>query len=209
MKILHQGDGHYHLGGDCGHDHSHGHDEVHKHDEHEHHHHHHEEEKQRRNINVDAAFLHALGDMVMSIGVIIAATVVYFKPEWTIADPICTFIFSIIVCVTVQPIVKNCIKVLMEGSPDEVNTQGLIEEIKELDPEIQIHDFHLWSISVGKFALSAHITTANPMQTLKEVTMICKNKYGIDHVTLQMEDNSNENEHQFDCDQTTHQKYSV
>jgi len=60
----------------------------------------------RRNINVDAAFLHALGDMIMSIGVCTAATVIYFKPTWVMADPICTFVFSVIVCVTVTPIVK-------------------------------------------------------------------------------------------------------
>ena len=47
--------------------------------------------------------------MIMSIGVVIAAIVIYFYPNMTIADPICTFIFSIIVIITVQPIVKNCI----------------------------------------------------------------------------------------------------
>ena len=83
----------------------------------------------------------------------------------------------------------------MEGSPSEINTEQLLNDIRALGPEIQIHDFHLWSISVGKFALSAHITTQNPMQILKAVTLICKEKYGIDHLTLQMEDNSGENEH--------------
>ena len=48
---------------------------------------------------------------------------------WVIADPICTFVFSVIVCVTVGPIFKNCINVLMEGSPPEVDTQDLIAKI--------------------------------------------------------------------------------
>jgi zinc transporter 2 len=80
-------------------------------------------EKATKNINVDAAYLHVLGDMIMSIGVCIAAVIIYFFPEYRIADPICTFIFSIIVCVTVQPIIKNCINILMEGSPNEINVE--------------------------------------------------------------------------------------
>ena len=77
----------------------------------------------RRNINVDAAYLHALGDMIMSIGVCISSCFIYFQPTWMIADPICTFVFSVIVCFTVTPIVKNCINVLMEGAPDEIDTE--------------------------------------------------------------------------------------
>jgi len=129
MKILHQGEGGYHMGGgkcdhdhgDGGHDHDHGHDHGHSHGE--------EKDEGRRNINVDAAFLHALGDMIMSIGVCTAATIIYFKETWVIADPICTFVFSVIVCVTVTPIVKNCISVLMEGAPTEVDTGELITKI--------------------------------------------------------------------------------
>lgn len=116
-------------GGGCSHDHSHA-EEKKEADGEEHkcdhdHDHAHEEEKEgpkRRNINVDAAFLHALGDMIMSIGVCTAGAIIFFRPTWVIADPVCTFVFSVIVCFTVTPIVKDCISVLMEGSPSEVDT---------------------------------------------------------------------------------------
>jgi len=151
MKILHQGEGGYHMGAKagagCTHDHGeeghahegghahekkddghghgkkddgHGHGHSHDHGAHGHSHGP-KEEKQRRNINVDAAFLHALGDMIMSIGVCTASTFIYFQPTWMIADPICTFVFSVIVCFTVTPIVKSCINVLMEGAPSEID----------------------------------------------------------------------------------------
>ena len=100
MQILHQGEGHYHLGGDDdegGDEHGHQHEGGHGHS-------HGAPAKQEENINVSAAYCHALSDMIMSIGVIIAATIIYFKPEWRIADPICTFVFSVIVVVTVIPI---------------------------------------------------------------------------------------------------------
>jgi zinc transporter 2 len=184
MKILHQGEGGYHMGGGgCSHDHG---DGEHKHEggeKHEHKHgagcsHGHGDEEKgghghshshddkgkvgatRRNINVDAAFLHALGDMIMSIGVCVAGSFIYFGGEdFTVADPICTFIFSCIVCFTVTPIVKNCINVLMEGAPAEIDSNDLIAKIQGLGEDVGLHDFHIWSISVGKFALSTHVTT--------------------------------------------------
>lgn len=95
----------------------------------------------------------------MSIGVCCAATVIYFKPDWVIADPICTFVFSVIVCFTVTPIVKNCVNVLMEGAPSEIDIDKLILDIQNLGEDVGLHAFHVWSISVGKFALSSHVTT--------------------------------------------------
>lgn len=98
------------------------------------------------NINVDAAFLHALGDMIMSIGVCIAATIIYFWPEATIADPICTFVFSVIVCATTRLIVKNCINVLMQGAPlpKKCDQVKLAARIRKLEPGLIIDDFKLW-----------------------------------------------------------------
>lgn len=181
MKILHSGDGHYHLGGEFhdGHDHGHGHghhhhgehdhdhnhDHDHDHGDHEHHHvhdhdhgdheHHHdhavngEHEHSHNhtaegtstlnepllnapkpvqvdshglvpntgNMNVDAAYLHVLGDLLNSVGVILAALIIVIFPKMWYMDPICTYMFSIIVMWTTTPIVKNCIQILMEGTP--------------------------------------------------------------------------------------------
>ena len=72
-------------------------------------------------MNIDAAYLHVLGDMLMSVGVIIAAILIYFVPSFWYADPICTYLFSIIVMFTTIPIVKNCIRILMEGTPLNIN----------------------------------------------------------------------------------------
>lgn len=162
---------HDHGDGEHGHSHEGGH--GHSHD-HGHGHSHGEEKKTRRNINVDAAFLHALGDMIMSIGVCVAATIIYFT-DWVYADPICTFVFSVIVCCTVTPIVKNCINVLMEGAPTEIDSEELISKIRALGDDVDLHDFHLWSISVGKFAMSAHVTTTQKGPSLlKNINKICR-----------------------------------
>lgn len=64
-----------------------------------------------QNINVRAAFIHVLGDVLQSVGVFCAALVIYFKPSWGLADPICTFIFSIIVLCTTITIMKDALLV--------------------------------------------------------------------------------------------------
>ena len=63
--------------------------------------------------------------MLMSIGVIIAATIIYFFPNLWYADPICTYLFSVIVFFTTIPIIKNIVIVLMEGTPKSINVEKL------------------------------------------------------------------------------------
>tara|TARA_B110000285_G_scaffold196337_1_gene227243 strand:+ start:1485 stop:1706 length:222 start_codon:yes stop_codon:yes gene_type:complete len=70
--------------------------------------------------------------MVQSIGVISAAIIIYVKPEYEIADPICTYIFSVLVLMTTVPIFNDCIKMIMEESPDEIDTIGLYNEILQI-----------------------------------------------------------------------------
>lgn len=67
------------------------------------------------NINVRAAFIHVLGDVLQSIGVFIAALVIYFVPSWQLADPICTFIFSIVVLATTIAIMKDTLLVRLNN----------------------------------------------------------------------------------------------
>lgn len=191
------------------HDHDHDHKEDHKHShdhkhDHDHDHgHSHSHEKQESNINITSAYLHVLGDMLMSVGVIIAALVIYFKPEWNIADPICTYLFSVIVCFTTIPVFKDCALVLMEGTPTSIDIAGLEEDLLAVKGVDELHDFHVWSISVNKYALSAHIISETPLKTLSMVTDLCRRKYKLFHTTIQME-GSEESKHFFKCENDLH-----
>lgn len=78
--------------------------------------------KARRNINIDAAMLHVMGDCIMSIGIIVAATIIYIWPQAWMIDPICTYLFGVIVMFTTYPVTKRCIQVLMEGTPEAFDT---------------------------------------------------------------------------------------
>ena len=69
----------------------------------------------KENINVRAAFIHVVGDFLQSLGVFIAALIIYFKKEWAIIDPICTFIFSVLVLFTTIKILRDTLNIIMEG----------------------------------------------------------------------------------------------
>ena len=86
-------------------------------------------QSEEENINVRAAIVHMVGDMIQSLGVIAAALIIYFKPDWTIADPICTFLFSILVMFTTVPIFKDCMRILMENAPEDIDTVELFNAL--------------------------------------------------------------------------------
>ena len=129
--------------------------------------------------------------MLQSIGVIIAATIIYFfedaHPGIIIVDPICTFIFCILVIFTTIPVTQDCLNVLMEASPKEIDIKALTEELIKVVGVVDIHDIHIWCISVGKPSISLHVLSKSPQKTLEHSTLICK-KFGIYHITIQVED---------------------
>ena len=92
-------------------------------------------QSEEENINVRAAIVHMVGDMIQSLGVIAAALIIYFKPDWTIADPICTFLFSILVMFTTVPIFKDCMRILMENAPEDIDTVELFNALLQVSSE--------------------------------------------------------------------------
>ena len=131
------------------HDHEHHDHEHHDHDHHDHEHHDHSHDKKNNkkhnhahghghghhghnhgNMNIRAALIHVIGDLCQSIGVTIAGLIIFLKPELHIIDPICTFLFSIIVFFTTIPIMKDCLRIIMEGTPLDIDIEALIGELK-------------------------------------------------------------------------------
>lgn len=121
-KVLHHGHGHNHSHAGHSHEDSH---EGHSHDHHSHGSH-------LEDVNIRAVFLHILGDLIQSIGVIIASIIIYFYPEWSIADTICSFLFSVLVICTTYSISKECIGVLMEASPVGIDIEELNDDLLDV-----------------------------------------------------------------------------
>ena len=180
----------------CDHDHDHEHEHEHEHSSDEEIRLHTEDEHEEKNTNVNlrASFIHILGDAIQNIGVLIAGIIIYFFPKYSIADPICTYVFSIIVGFTTINILKDCIFVLMEGRPVDIDIDELENDLKKIKGVKEIHDLHVWSLSIGKINLSCHICCDNPQKTLTKAKKMIKKKYKIDHITIQVEDNNNKNQ---------------
>ena len=99
----------------------------------------------------------------------------------------CTLIFSIVIVITCKDVLSNGIYILMEGAPTAIETKQTLIDIQKLKFVDKVHDYHCWSLSRGKYAMSAHIVvTEDPMGVLKKATKMV-NDYGIEHVTIQME----------------------
>ncbi|XP_015109420.1 zinc transporter 2 isoform X2 [Diachasma alloeum] len=169
---LHQ-HGHSHGGG---HGHSHG-DGKHQSDD--------------KNINVRAAYIHVLGDFIQSTGVLVAALIIYFKPTWSIVDPICTFLFAILVLFTTVAIIKDVMNVLMEGIPKGFEYSAVESTFMGIEGVVKVHNLRIWALSLDKTALSAHLAIkadASPQQILRTATRNIHDHYNFFEMTLQIEE---------------------
>ena len=143
----------------------------------------------------------------MSVGVIIAALVIYFFPDLWWFDPLCTYLFSIIVVVTTVPIIKTCIKVMMEGVPDRINIDELRNSLMDSNTKenVGIHDLHVWTIAPGKISMTCHIVSTAPLKSLAAATNVLRKQYNLHHTTIQVEGvDSSINPHAFKCENDIH-----
>ena len=116
-----------------------------------------EQSQSSENLNVRAAVVHILGDMLQSVAVITAATIINFYPGALIADPLCTLLFSVMVIMTTAPVSRDCYKILMEERPAVVDTDELKSDVLAIDGVYGIEDIHVWALSSGNNYMTVHI----------------------------------------------------
>lgn len=80
-----------------------------------------------------------------------------FQPSWSIVDPICTFLFSILVILTTVAIIKDVMNVLMEGIPKGFEYSQVENTFMQIDGVVKVHNLRIWALSLDKTALSAHL----------------------------------------------------
>ncbi|CAG8553903.1 2866_t:CDS:2 [Racocetra persica] len=150
------------------------------------------------NVNVRAALLHVLGDFLSSLGVLISAIIIMFDPSKVWVDPICTFVFSALVMITTYGVFRSSIRVLMEATPLHIDSFAVRKDLEAIKGVESVHDLHIWDLTVGRTTLTAHIRLHKydpdvqaepfvPNEILLLARRILKQKYGISHVTIQIE----------------------
>lgn len=141
------------------------------------------------NLNVRSAFLHVLGDMLGSVGAIVAALVIYFL-GWGIADPIASVIVAALILFSGWRVTKDALHVLMEGSPEHLNLEELKAKLLSITTVQSVHDLHVWSITSGVPMLSCHLAISGEGrhdQVLRHAQTLLHDEFGIDHSTIQVE----------------------
>ncbi|NXK15032.1 ZNT3 protein, partial [Herpetotheres cachinnans] len=140
--------------------------------------------------SVRAAFVHVVGDLLQSVGVLVAATIIYFKPQCKIADPISTLFFSVFVLGSTFTILRDVFRVLMEGTPRGLDFDAVKEVLLGVSGVKSAHDLHLWALTLSHHAVSVHVAveaSADPETVLQEATTQLQSKFGFASCTVQVE----------------------
>ncbi|NWS57611.1 ZNT8 protein, partial [Chunga burmeisteri] len=142
------------------------------------------------NASLRAAFVHAIGDLFQSISVLISALIIFFKPEYKVADPVCTFVFSIFVLATTITILRDILIVLMEGTSKGFAYDAVKARILAVEKVESVHNLHLWSLTMNQTILSAHVATADradSQKILRDITQALFEHYSFCSITIQIE----------------------
>ncbi|KAM3927637.1 proton-coupled zinc antiporter SLC30A8 [Leptodactylus fuscus] len=146
--------------------------------------------KPQTNASIRAAFIHVIGDLFQSISVLISALIIYFKPQYKIADPICTFIFSIFVLATTITVLRDVLLVLMEGVPRGINYNVVKQSILAVNGVKSVHSLHLMALTMNQVILSVHVATdvsEESVRILRDVSRNIFDNFPFHSITIQVE----------------------
>ncbi|MFP5111960.1 cation diffusion facilitator family transporter [Bacillaceae bacterium C204] len=140
------------------------------------------------NLNMRAAFLHVIGDLLGSVSAIIASLLImYFG--WTIADPITSLIVSLLILKSGIGITSDTIHMLMEGRPAKLDVEKVREKLLQIPGVVSMHDFHVWSITSNFPSISCHLVISNQNHDLilKNALRELHDTFDLEHATIQVE----------------------
>lgn len=155
------------------------------------------------NLNMKGALLHVFGDLLGSVAAIVAALSIMFF-GWGFMDPLASVIVAILIAVSAFRILRQSLNVLMEGVPENIDVDTVINTINNIEGVEDAHHLHVWSISSGMNAMSIHVVvngTLNVHETQKIIHRIDeKMKHeNIEHVTVQVECKHHEHDDELLC----------
>jgi len=143
-------------------------------------------------VNARSAFLHVLGDLVSSGVVLAAAAVMWVEPSWTWVDPLLSIGIGLLILWGALHLSLEIADILMEAVPRHLDLARVCREMETTEGVLAVHDVHIWTISSGLYALSAHLVVAavdmgRNDAILTEVKGRLRASFAIDHTTLQIE----------------------
>lgn len=146
---------------------------------------------QHENLNVKAALFHVAGDALGAFAVIVGGIAIVYT-HWTWIDPLLSIFVACIIVAGVVRVLRDAADILLEGTPPGIDCTDVEERIRAIGGIAGVHDLHVWSIASGSHALSAHVVLQDRRISeggviLDELRDVARDRYGIGHVTVQLE----------------------
>ena len=135
-------------------------------------------------INVKAAFLHLASDALVSLGLVIGGIIIFYTHLYWI-DPLLSIIICLVIIVNTWSLLKDSLRLSLDGVPDNVNIQKVKEEILKTDGVKDFHHIHIWAISTTQNALTGHLVVSETLTNLEIAKIKDKLKHQLDHLNIQ------------------------
>jgi cobalt-zinc-cadmium efflux system protein len=140
-------------------------------------------------LNIRGAWLHVIGDALGSVAAIVAGALMTLF-GWYTADPVFSVLIGVLIIWSSARLIRESTNVLLEGTPAHINLAAVEEAILKTAGVDDVHDLHVWTITSGREALSAHVIhgySVSQSDLLKELRTKLYDRFGVDHLTIQME----------------------
>jgi cobalt-zinc-cadmium efflux system protein len=144
---------------------------------------------ERESLNVQAALRHVLADLLGSVGVVVAALIIV-TTGWERADPIVSAAIALLVLASSWGVLRDSVSILLEAAPRGVDAKQVEDAIVRSPGVVSVHDLHVWTITSGFPALSAHVLVGAGEDChgrRRELELLLQERFGIDHTTLQVD----------------------
>ncbi len=143
-------------------------------------------------LNIRGALLHVIGDLLGSVAALIAGIVIYYT-GWTPIDPILSLLICLLILASALRLLRETLHVIMEGVPAHLNLRDVGLAMAGSPNVRSVHDLHIWTVSSGHVALSAHVVIDELglwPRILDNLNQLLKERFDISHSTLQPECNT-------------------
>ena len=142
-------------------------------------------------LNIRAAFIHLMGDVLSTVGAVIAGVIIYFTgANWL--DPLVSVLIGFLILYNAWGILRDAVDILLEATPRDVDAGKLVSDVLQVKGVLGLHDLHIWSLTQNLRTMSAHILTDDlPISAgtdiQRQINEIVYHRYNIAHATLQLE----------------------
>jgi cobalt-zinc-cadmium efflux system protein len=146
------------------------------------------------NLNLRGAFLHIVSDALGSVGAIVASLIMLFT-GWYVADPLISILIGLLILHSSWNLVKESLIVLMQAVPKGIRLEDVQQALEGVEGVSKVHDLHVWAVTSDIFTLSAHAVVENGgdfHQVLNGIEATLKERFNIEHTTIQLEIESRE-----------------